>query len=194
MICRRLIPIKRQHEHLNRMPYSSHTVTTPHGLQLSRPRNMSEQQTRRPGTAPEDTAKSELVICFSGDAEHGNNSQLRVAGRGNVIRWPRALGDYIDHIQPLYLSHISLYIINKLQHKLTYRTYRYKYNNHILHTGIRDMLRTGRPTTDKKSESIRIRLNDEMREYIERKSKSTGKSISEIFREYVHHDMLSQKF
>ena len=55
------------------------------------------------------------------------------------------------------------------------------------------MLHTGRPTSDKKGESIRIRLNDQMRAYIEYKSKRTGKSISEIFREYVTRDMFNNK-
>jgi len=47
----------------------------------------------------------------------------------------------------------------------------------------------GRPTQDRKGESIRIRLNDEMRMFIDHKSRTTGKSISEIFREYVLADM-----
>lgn len=51
------------------------------------------------------------------------------------------------------------------------------------------MLNTGRPTSDKKGESIRIRLNERMREYINNKSLRTGKSISEIFREYIEKDM-----
>lgn len=51
------------------------------------------------------------------------------------------------------------------------------------------MPRTGRPTEDRKSESIRIRLNDEMRSYMESKSRKTGKSISELFREYIEKDM-----
>ena len=50
-----------------------------------------------------------------------------------------------------------------------------------------------RPTSDKKSESIRIRLNEEMRGYIIKKSQVTGKSISEIFREYVEKDMQSNR-
>lgn len=51
----------------------------------------------------------------------------------------------------------------------------------------------GRVTTDKKGESIRIRLNEEMRLFIEHKAHSTGKSISEIFREYVSNDMAHRK-
>lgn len=50
-------------------------------------------------------------------------------------------------------------------------------------------MNTGRPTTDKKSESIRIRLNEDMRKYIIKKSTMTGKSISDIFREYIIKDM-----
>lgn len=53
------------------------------------------------------------------------------------------------------------------------------------------MLNSGRPTSDKKGESIRIRLNERMREYINNKSLRTGKSISEIFREYIEKDMYS---
>lgn len=53
------------------------------------------------------------------------------------------------------------------------------------------MLHTGRPTTDRKGESIRIRLNDEMRSFVNSKSVRTGKSISEIFREYIEKDMRS---
>lgn len=49
-----------------------------------------------------------------------------------------------------------------------------------------------RTTSDYKGESIRIRLNDEMRAFINNKSKRTGKSISEIFREYVTKDMLNK--
>lgn len=46
-----------------------------------------------------------------------------------------------------------------------------------------------RPTTDRKGESIRIRLNAEMRQFIENKSLRSGKSISEIFRDYILADM-----
>lgn len=50
----------------------------------------------------------------------------------------------------------------------------------------------GRPTSDRKGESIRIRLNDDMRSFIERKSITTGKSISQIFRDYITADMRSR--
>lgn len=47
----------------------------------------------------------------------------------------------------------------------------------------------GRPTTDKKTDSIRVRLNESMYNYIIDKSRKTGKSISDIFREYIERDM-----
>ena len=56
------------------------------------------------------------------------------------------------------------------------------------------MPRRGRVTTDRKGESIRIRLNEEMRAYIDRKAHSTGKSISEIFRDYISADMVQHKY
>ena len=54
------------------------------------------------------------------------------------------------------------------------------------------MNRYGRPTEDKKGESIRIRLNNDMRSFIEHKSITTGKSISQIFRDYISADMKSR--
>lgn len=59
------------------------------------------------------------------------------------------------------------------------------------------MVRQGRPTSDPKGESIRIRLSASMHDFVIRKSASTGKSVSEIFREYIEKDMLnpvSKKF
>lgn len=50
-----------------------------------------------------------------------------------------------------------------------------------------------RTTSDHKGESIRIRLNSTMREYINNKSLRTGKSISDIFRDYIEADMRSIK-
>lgn len=43
----------------------------------------------------------------------------------------------------------------------------------------------GRPTTDPKGESIRIRINDEMRKRLEKKSSQTGQSISQIIRNLI---------
>lgn len=43
----------------------------------------------------------------------------------------------------------------------------------------------GRPTTDPKGESIRIRINDDMRKRLENKSSRTGQSISQIIRDLI---------
>ena len=43
----------------------------------------------------------------------------------------------------------------------------------------------GRPTTDPKGESIRIRINDDMRKRLEKKSFQTGQSISQIIRNLI---------
>ena len=47
----------------------------------------------------------------------------------------------------------------------------------------------GRPTTDHKNNPIRVRLNDEMREWIEGKSTITGKTISQLIRDMIEHEM-----
>lgn len=47
----------------------------------------------------------------------------------------------------------------------------------------------GRPTTDHKNSPIRVRLNDEMREWIEKKSESTGKTISQLIRDMFEKEM-----
>lgn len=46
-----------------------------------------------------------------------------------------------------------------------------------------------RTTSDQKGESIRIRLNSEMREYIEHKARVSGISISQVFRDMIQRDM-----
>lgn len=43
----------------------------------------------------------------------------------------------------------------------------------------------GRPTSDPKPNRLIIRLNDEMAEWIERESRRTGNSISDIAREAI---------
>ena len=43
----------------------------------------------------------------------------------------------------------------------------------------------GRPTTDPKGESIRIRINDDMRKLLEKKSFQTSQSISQIIRNLI---------
>lgn len=48
-----------------------------------------------------------------------------------------------------------------------------------------DDMTKGRPTTDPKGESIRIRINDDMRKRLEKKSFQTGQSISQIIRNLI---------
>ena len=47
----------------------------------------------------------------------------------------------------------------------------------------------GRPTTDHKNNPIRIRLNEEMRDWIEKKSELTGITISQLIRDMIEHEM-----
>ena len=47
----------------------------------------------------------------------------------------------------------------------------------------------GRPTSDHKNNPIRVRLNDEMREWIEEKSTITGRTISQLIRDMIEHEM-----
>ena len=47
----------------------------------------------------------------------------------------------------------------------------------------------GRPTVDKKEQTLKLRLNDEMREWIEEQSAREGVSMSEYIRELISADM-----
>ena len=47
----------------------------------------------------------------------------------------------------------------------------------------------GRPTADHKNNPIRVRLNEEMRDWIEKKSESTGTTISQIIRDMIENEM-----
>lgn len=47
----------------------------------------------------------------------------------------------------------------------------------------------GRPTTDHKNNPIRIRLNEEMRDWIEKKSESIGITISQLIRDMIENEM-----
>ena len=47
----------------------------------------------------------------------------------------------------------------------------------------------GRPTSDHKNNPIRVRLNDEMREWIEEKSTITGRTISQLIRDMIEREM-----
>lgn len=50
-------------------------------------------------------------------------------------------------------------------------------------------MRTGRPTEDKKDTTIKLRLNDNMRDHVERMSKQKGISMSEYLRCLIEYDM-----
>lgn len=45
--------------------------------------------------------------------------------------------------------------------------------------------RTGRPTDDAKGEAIRIRLNQDMLNWLKRRSSATGTSVSQIIRDLI---------
>lgn len=47
----------------------------------------------------------------------------------------------------------------------------------------------GRPTTDPKPNRVIVRLNDDMVEWIEKKSELTGKTISQIIRDMIENEM-----
>ena len=47
----------------------------------------------------------------------------------------------------------------------------------------------GRPTLDKKGRDINVRINDEMRDWLEKRSASCGMSISEYMRYLIKNDM-----
>ena len=47
----------------------------------------------------------------------------------------------------------------------------------------------GRPTTDHKNNPIRVRLNEDMREWIEKKSELTGITISQLIRDMIENEM-----
>lgn len=46
-------------------------------------------------------------------------------------------------------------------------------------------MNTGRPTTDPKGESLRVRINADTRNRIDKISSQTGESISEIIRKAI---------
>ena len=56
------------------------------------------------------------------------------------------------------------------------------------------MNRTGRPTLDKKEQTIKLRLNDEMRAWIEKCSQTEGISMSEYIRGIIEADMALRNF
>lgn len=50
-------------------------------------------------------------------------------------------------------------------------------------------MRTGRPTYDKKDTTLKLRLNDDMREHIEKMAKRKSVSMSEYIRCLIQSDM-----
>ena len=48
-----------------------------------------------------------------------------------------------------------------------------------------DDMTKGRPTTDPKGDSIRVRVNDDMRMLLEKESLRSGESISQIIRDLI---------
>ena len=50
-------------------------------------------------------------------------------------------------------------------------------------------MRTGRPTLDRKGTSINLRLNEELKEHVERMALIHGISVSEYIRQLIQNDM-----
>ena len=50
-------------------------------------------------------------------------------------------------------------------------------------------MRTGRPTSDKKEMTLKLRLNDDMREHIEKRAYAKSISMSEYLRQLITADM-----
>lgn len=55
----------------------------------------------------------------------------------------------------------------------------------------RKTLNTGRPTLDPKPQTVKLRLNDAMRDWVEQCSDREGISMSEYIRELIRRDMRS---
>ena len=60
---------------------------------------------------------------------------------------------------------------------------------HILSYIKENEMPRGRPTSDHKNNPIRVRLNDEMRVWIEGRSTITGRTISQIIRDMIENEM-----
>lgn len=54
-------------------------------------------------------------------------------------------------------------------------------------------MRIGRPTLDKKEQTLKLRLNDEMREWIEKNADSNGVTMSEYIIGLIEDDMISAR-
>ena len=55
------------------------------------------------------------------------------------------------------------------------------------------IMRTGRPTLDKKDSTLKLRLNDDMRLWAEMRAKMLDISLSEYIRVLIRHDMRENK-
>lgn len=53
-----------------------------------------------------------------------------------------------------------------------------------------DDMPKGRPTTDPKGDSIRVRVNNDMRMLLEKESLRSGKSISQIIRDLIMSNLI----
>lgn len=53
-------------------------------------------------------------------------------------------------------------------------------------------MRTGRPTLDRKGTSINLRLNEELKDYLERIALINGISVSEYIRQLIQNDMANK--
>lgn len=51
------------------------------------------------------------------------------------------------------------------------------------------MNKTGRPTTDKKEQAVKLRMNDAMRAWVERMASAEGVSMSEFIRDILREAM-----
>jgi len=50
-------------------------------------------------------------------------------------------------------------------------------------------MNTGRPTIDHKGESIRVRVNDDMRKWLYQISRKNQKSVSQVIRDLIDESM-----
>jgi len=55
-------------------------------------------------------------------------------------------------------------------------------------------MRIGRPTLDKKDQTLKLRLNDEMREWVEQRANEDGISMSEYIRNLIDDDITRNLF
>lgn len=50
-----------------------------------------------------------------------------------------------------------------------------------------------RTTTDPKSEKIKLRLNEDMKNHVDKSASDKGMSVSEYIRELIRQDMMNEK-